>query len=400
MENHKNYQFSFFDSLIEIIESSNFPKEDFMFHQWVLETKEQISSEMQSFQEIIKEKAVCSISSQTHLVFIQQHYEESVYLLEQIQKMQIPDNSFRSEIRTILELLSKSLLNINNLLENRFGRLMSQNRRLAPAILQNVLNDLRSRLLGLKESIPPCCLSSLIVGRTLAFVNLEGLSFKIDKRALEYKIFLLKTLEGWNWQENDSLFGSAERLVIYMNFNSKRAMNLMLDKIKRQISGKENISDRILILMNYQREFKQLHRKPEVILNPKYITVDNFVNNYFDVEIEYLQNQMHSSNDFNPYVNGSPPENKKRKPYSFAKIKCLLSVDQMALILRSVDEAGLVQARSLSQVYNEIVPFLSSQYRTDLSPAGMRTKSYHPEERDKAIVIEKLKIMIEKVKSC
>ena len=72
----------------------------------------------------------------------------------------------------------------------------------------------------------------------------------------------------------------------------------------------------------------------------------------------------------------------------------------MALILRSVDEAGLVQARSLSQVYNEIVPFLSSQYRTDLSPAGMRTKSYHPEERDKAIVIEKLKIMIEKVKSC
>ncbi len=78
----------------------------------------------------------------------------------------------------------------------------------------------------------------------------------------------------------------------------------------------------------------------------------------------------------------------------------------MALILRSVDEAGLVQARSLSQVYNEIVPFLSSQYRTDLSPSGVRTKSYHAEERDKAIVIEKLKgkkllkiILIRKLKT-
>lgn len=80
------------------------------------------------------------------------------------------------------------------------------------------------------------------------------------------------------------------------------------------------------------------------------------------------------------------------------KILCSLSVDQIGLILRAADDTRLIQARSLSQVFKSIVPFLSTSNKTDISFDSMRASTYHPEASDKEKAIAALERMIGKIR--
>lgn len=80
------------------------------------------------------------------------------------------------------------------------------------------------------------------------------------------------------------------------------------------------------------------------------------------------------------------------------KIHCSLSVDQIGLILKAADETRLIQARSLSQVFKSIVPFLSTSNKTDISFDSMRASTYHPEASDKEKAIAALERMIGKIR--
>lgn len=79
------------------------------------------------------------------------------------------------------------------------------------------------------------------------------------------------------------------------------------------------------------------------------------------------------------------------------KLLCILSVDQMALLLRAADDLKIVTARSLNAVFKTIVPHLSTPYQENISYDSMRSKSYTAETRDKEIIIETLQQMIKKI---
>lgn len=92
------------------------------------------------------------------------------------------------------------------------------------------------------------------------------------------------------------------------------------------------------------------------------------------------------------YCSGSPTEIIRYK------VLCSLSVDQIGLILRAADDTRLLQARSLSQVFKSIVPFLSTSNKTDISFDSMRSSTYHPETPDKEKAIMALERMISKIR--
>lgn len=79
------------------------------------------------------------------------------------------------------------------------------------------------------------------------------------------------------------------------------------------------------------------------------------------------------------------------------KILCTLSVDQIGLILKAADDTRLIQAKSLSQVFKSIVPYLSTSNKTDISFDSMRSSTYHPEAADKRKAIAVLEKMITKI---
>lgn len=89
----------------------------------------------------------------------------------------------------------------------------------------------------------------------------------------------------------------------------------------------------------------------------------------------------------------------REKPHrSPQKILCNLSADQLALILRSIDDTRLLTAKSLSSVFNTIVPYLSTPSKKDLSANSVRSKSYDPEDSDRGKVIRILENMITAIK--
>jgi hypothetical protein len=80
------------------------------------------------------------------------------------------------------------------------------------------------------------------------------------------------------------------------------------------------------------------------------------------------------------------------------KLTCDLSSDQLGLILRAADELRIISARSMNEVFKTIVPYLSTNYKAELSFDAMRSKSYVAETKDKAVAIEAMEKIIRAIK--
>jgi len=76
-----------------------------------------------------------------------------------------------------------------------------------------------------------------------------------------------------------------------------------------------------------------------------------------------------------------------------------LSADQIGLILRAADEARILVAKSLSQVFKGIVPHLSTPRKDDPSWENMRSRTYNPERREVSLAVDALEKMIAILKS-
>lgn len=80
------------------------------------------------------------------------------------------------------------------------------------------------------------------------------------------------------------------------------------------------------------------------------------------------------------------------------KVLCKLSVDQLGILLRACDDSRLLVARSLSAVFQTIVPYLSTDKTTEISWRSMRKSSYQFEAADLERVVEVLEKLIAVVK--
>lgn len=92
---------------------------------------------------------------------------------------------------------------------------------------------------------------------------------------------------------------------------------------------------------------------------------------------------------------GTTDKPKRPNPY---KLICALSQDQLGIILKSADDLRIIISRSLSNIFNQLAPYLSTPYKEDLSPDSMRSHTYSIEERDKQVAIDTLQRMIEKIR--
>lgn len=88
---------------------------------------------------------------------------------------------------------------------------------------------------------------------------------------------------------------------------------------------------------------------------------------------------------------------KSKRPDPF-KLLCILSQDQLGIILKAADDLRIIISRSLSNVFNQLTPYLSTPHKENLSADSMRSHTYSIEERDKEIAIDTLQKMIEKIK--
>lgn len=252
------------------------------------------------------------------------------------------------------------------------------------------LPELRERFLQLREDIPEGEIGEAFAQKVMDFTQLDRKpSFPLTRRSVTYMEELLRRLGDWDPLHQSGHFTAMESFLVYVNFNSKRCMDLILSRIRSRL-GEEcrGAKETLLALLDIQRDFAQLHRKEDLWLNPGYLSVGSFVESFLESEINFCSGAIRTRGE-----DGLPNGFRKR---NVNKLTCNLSADQIAIILRLLDEERVVDARSLSQVYSTIVPFLSTPDRPSLSPGSLRSKSYHPEERDLSKVIGTLQGLLER----
>ena len=252
------------------------------------------------------------------------------------------------------------------------------------------LPELRERFLQLREDIPEGEIGEAFAKKVMDFTQVDRKpSFPLTRRSVTYMEELLRRLGDWDPLHQSGHFTALESFLVYVNFNSKRCMDLILSRIRSRL-GEEcrGAKETLLALFDIQRDFAQLHRKEDLWLNPGYLSVGSFVESFLESEINFCSGAIRAVGE-----DGIPNGFRKR---NVNKLTCNLSADQIAIILRLLDEERVVDARSLSQVYSTIVPFLSTPDRTSLSPGSLRSKSYHPEERDLSKVIGTLQGLLER----
>lgn len=252
------------------------------------------------------------------------------------------------------------------------------------------LPELRERFLQLREDIPKGEIGEAFAQKVMDFTQVDRKpSFPLTRRAVTYMEELLRRLGDWDPLHQSGHFSAMESFLVYVNFNSKRCMDIILSRIRSRL-GEEcrGARETLLALLDIQRDFAQLHRKEDLWLNPGYLSVGRFVESFLESEINFCSGAIRTRGE-----DGLPNGFRKR---NVNKLTCNLSADQIAIILRLLDEERVVDARSLSQVYSTIVPFLSTPDRPSLSPGSLRSKSYHPEERDLSKVIGTLQGLLER----
>jgi len=198
-------------------------------------------------------------------------------------------------------------------------------------------------------------------------------------------------LENLYLSDDREVYTKLDQLLIRMNFNSSLYVVHLQQKIMTllNVEGTKEKKEEWLFQEKY---FRQFYQRTDIVFMTNNADLKTQLDNWFLQRIFYLDKQIISS------LSSKESSLSKEKSVKPQKLLSTLSVDQMALILRAADETRIIKAKSLSSVFKNIAPYLSTPQKEDISSDSMRSKSYSAETRDKEIAIQALQQLIDRIK--
>lgn len=324
---------------------------------------------------------------------IDKYHSSLIDLLDQAleNRMKIAENNL---FNIVLDTIITSIDEVLFLIESRFRKYLGTDERVPATYLNILQKKIPNRLMAISKKthsnhhLQPVV--AIVVSELDVFVNKHSHSF----REIFYIKDLCQELEHLQQADMTSFYSSVDELLISMNFNSKKYIYYLTQRLADHINGIEKAPEKMERLFFCLKLFNQFHKRPAMVFNAKDASLHTQITNWFTQEIFYLEKKAQYAISPLPIH----PTKKEIKAEEKQKILSMLSVDQMALILRAADEMKIIMARSLSSVFKSIAPHLSTPYQENISYDSMRSKSYSAEVRDKEIVIQNLQEMINKIK--
>lgn len=364
--------------------------------------RQRIRKENLQLQSFIRNQVFLMTREDEIELLVRQYHSSLIALLDRTLENQKNAAFRRSDLKEVIKDVISCLDELLSFVEARFPAYLSLSERVPPTYLSISKKELRRKLVKVQVKIkslsPDKEVADIVLNHLYQFVNSNQYFYGITFRDVLYQKELVKGLEE---METNSLhvteYSALDELLIYLNFNSKAYTNSFTRRVARKINSCESLPEKIDRLLLYHKGFRQMHRKPGVILNPKYYSLETVLGNWFVQEIFYLEQKLRLSviplqGKAEQIRSGPVPVKQK------AKVLCMLSSDQIGLILRAAEDLEILVAKSMNELFKTIVPHLSTPYKEDLSYDGMRSKSYAAEERDKRIVIETLERIVDKIK--
>lgn len=332
-------------------------------------------------------------------LLVRKYHSSFVFLLDSIMESRKEERFITSDFEKVFDVIVTALNDLLSFIEIRFSNFLGLDERVPITYITVWQKELKLKMSKLKTKE----ISSATDKKTLEIVisslnqllqSTKGL--KSTYRKLLYQKELLKKIEDLDLSKEITIHYSVfDELLITTNFNSLDYIHSLCTKIDDNLKSMSNQQERMIELLFYFKELRQLHSSGKLSFDPYQKNIKDILFDWFKDEIDYLQSKMELSLDTNFQV---VPKFVEKNEIVQNKIECVLSTDQIGLILRAGDESRILKARSMSQVFKTIVPHLSTPQKKELSYESMRSKSYTVEERDKEIAIKTLERIIKHIK--
>ncbi|MBN8879856.1 MAG: hypothetical protein J0I32_20090 [Sphingobacteriales bacterium] len=320
-------------------------------------------------------------------VLVHKYHDMLVVMMNKVLKYRNHVHSMTTGLHQTLVFLLNKLEGLLRFFEQHFSSYMNKGFRVPQLRLIQVKRNLLDKWDALQQEVTGQHgnggMLNLVHDVLLEFIGrIDQLAF-VTVREEQYHISLLDDLV--HHCSNDKLLCE---MIIYRNLNSKSSTRYFTNKLDMQVNRLGTFEEKLDMLRLDHKALQQLPENPELIYNPNYPGLKEYLCDYIENEILYLEQKM----------KGFKPLDMPSAELPTFKVMCNLSTDQIAVVLRAADDSRVVAARSLNAVFKAIVPYLSTPKKKDISWQSVRTKSYDTESRDKEIAIAALEEMIKRIR--
>jgi len=394
---HGRYPLEWLDLLITVTLNPSNTDVSVITQEQAEHIETRLREETLRLQSLMMKSQVFSINKENEIdLLIKQYHDSLIALLDQTIKNQQLTAPKEKTIQNLNEAILTNIDKLFSFLETRFSKYISLDERVPATYFDVAKRELKVKVDKFWKFASDNPVAKLLLNRLTHFVTASAHPYELTFRVVLYLRELIDGLEEIDWMRSDREdFSQLEQLLIYMNFNSKKFMNILTGRLANEVNHYEQSVERMDKLLYFYKAYNQLHRKPNTKLNPKYRDLDTVINNWFSQEIVYLEKKLRLT--VIP-LQGNIETTSRNGKTLIQKVLCVLSTDQMALILRATDDLRIIHDKSLTEVFRTIAPHLSTLYKEDISHEAMRSKSYNPEERDRQIAIETLERIIQRIR--
>lgn len=392
------YTLEWLDSLITVSLNPAKTNLEAILPEQILHIKSKIQEEKTKHQTFLSNKVFSLLDEGKIEVLVKQYYSILVILLDQAHHNKdyiLIKNPSLKEVQT---LIIQGLEEMLSFIEIRYSNYLSLDQRAPINYLLISKKKLGKQVTVLKvelqKRIEDKPLLEIVFSTIDTFLANVSSNVSVSLRETLYIKELVKKLQDLcNSEISHCNSAGLNEILIYLNFNSKDYLDHFTFSVKEKINSLNVVSERLEVLLLMIKDFNQINSKSGVALNNKEKHIKKILGNWLNQEVQYLERKINSPNL--QFQKNIIQQNKKEEP---SKINCALSVDQLSLLLRAADETKVIIARSLNDLFKQIVPYLSTAHTKNISYDSMRSKSYAAEKRDKEIVIQALEQMIKSIK--
>jgi hypothetical protein len=363
-------------------------------------TSENIAKESQKIQIQLKNEVFSLRKKRQIRLLVRKYHSTLIFLLDNVIENRKNTSFNVPNLSTSIDTIISALEELLSFIEIRFATYLSLDERVPITYLIVSRNELHLKLDKLQRKkwqneIHQNIMESVI--SVLYQLIQSNRGYKITYRQILYQKELFKSIDDFDESEKSvDIYTSLDELLIRLNFNAQVYITCLINRIVSNLDMQTTLTDRMSKLLFIFKEFRQLYSNESIMFEPSQQNIKSVLHNWFKHEVAYLEREIE--------LNASSRIGVQTKNIDATvaldnKIECILSTDQMGLILRATDESRILKARSMSQIFKTIVPYLSTPFKKDLSYQSVRSKSYNAEERDKEIAIQTLEKIIKKIKS-
>lgn len=397
----KTYPLECLDSLIlETFDSSNDLNMKSILESDLNLIAENILKESYNVKFQLKKEIFCLHKKGQIQLLVRKYHSTIIFLLDNVIENQNTERFRGANLSKIIDRIVMVLDELLSFVENWFSGYLSLDERVPATYLIVARKELILKLEAIKRKKITGDSDSGVMKIVLEILYKTAELYhgnKITHRHILYQKELLRHLEEYNYiEKTSSIFSSLDQVLINLNFNYSGYINSLIERFTFNLNSITILVNRHNMLLFYFKELNQIQSSDHVMFEPLQRNIKDILANWLEHEIAYSQK--------NEKPNGISKKDFVTEQFDFSqvdpnKLECILSTDQMGLILRATDESRIVKAKSMTQVFKTIIPYLSTPFKKDLSYQSVRSKAYHAEERDKQIAIQTLEKIIKKIKT-